>query len=565
MITRPDILFFKESLPQSAFYWEYRFVDRKTEDYISDRLCETLQIPPSAFSHPDLREDLDIDLLVGNAFSSRFPAYATKIFCSAPSEIETILRRQEFVKSLTQEESKRKSLEEITETTYNVVNAMIERDKVKKSYYGNPNQSFVPDSSYIDLNTMRAQTLLKNIAIMENYVKVIEALHGLGADTKVSERLSSFASSVFETENFQELAKCVHAFLNDQYIVLGIKLDSLNGIRESRYVGVWEGKEELPIEEILRSAGWKPVGLSMVKLFDGPAVLVYETINKIIEKNFGQIMETTLLIGELDFYLSAANFSKTILESKIPICFPEMLKMERRSSNIESMYHPVLLYQEDTKIKNGEDIISSDFQYDSGKHIFIITGPNNGGKSVYVKSVGLTQLLAQNGFPVPARKAELSVVDGIYSHFVKGGDIKKGQGRHSDDCRRLRKIFERITPHSFVVLDDLYGGGTSSLEAKEEALIQFEYFNRIGAATLLTTHVHEISLEAESIPYATNLHVDVTEKDGEIIYTRRLIPGRATKSYGRLVAEQEGVGEKGLRELVEKRVKEGTLPPSVLK
>lgn len=540
-------------------------VDKKTEDYIVGKLCEAFQPPKTTFSHPDLRKDLDLELLVENAFGSKFPKYVFDVLCSASTDKETVLKRQDFVRFLIQNESNKTSLEKIAETSYKIITAMIERDKVKKSYYGNPHQGFDADASYIDHNTMRAQILLKNIAIMENYARTIEAFSGLGESTEVYKRLSSFASEITNTEEFIELASCVCAFLNNQYILLGVKLDAASGIRELKYISVWGGKEELPVEAILKKEGWRPIQVSLTKLIGGSAVLIYEAINKILEKNFNQIMEATLLIGELDYYLSAANFYKKMQEAGVSICFPKILEKEKRTSKIKAMQHPVLLYQENTNIKSGAEIVPSDIQYEQDNHIFVITGPNNGGKSIHVKTAGLVQLLGQNGFPVPSVEAEISIVDGIYTHSVKGGDIKKGQGRHSDDCRRLRKIFELITPYSLAILDDLYGGGTSSLEAKEEALIQFEFFNRIGAVVLLTTHVHEISLEAEKIPYVTNLHIEVFEEEGNIVYSRRLLPGRAVQSYGRLVAEQEGVGEKGLKYLIEKRVKEGTLPASVLK
>ena len=114
-----------------------------------------------------------------------------------------------------------------------------------------------------------------------------------------------------------------------------------------------------------------------------------------------------------------------------------------------------------------EEIVSNDFEFDENAGIYVLTGPNRGGKSVITVAVGAAEAFAMLGLPVPAESADISVTDAIFTHFPEGADDTIDKGRLGEECARLRDIFEEVTDKSFVLLDE----SLSSTGAYEAAYI----------------------------------------------------------------------------------------------
>jgi DNA mismatch repair protein MutS len=190
----------------------------------------------------------------------------------------------------------------------------------------------------------------------------------------------------------------------------------------------------------------------------------------------------------------------------------------------------------------------------------IITGPNNGGKSTYVKTVGLIQWMAQQGLFVPAKSARVSQVDGIYTHFVSPDDITEGEGRYLNELRRMRYIFENATPHSLVILDEPCGG-TSYEEGKAQSRVILEGLANLGPTTYFTTHMHELARDLPSTPgfeRARNLQAacKYNEDGSKLVYTYKIKPGVSGKSYGMELAKETGLDRESLKKLVDTRARE---------
>lgn len=135
-------------------------------------------------------------------------------------------------------------------------------------------------------------------------------------------------------------------------------------------------------------------------------------------------------------------------------------------------------------------------RFDDDAHIYVLTGPNRGGKSVITVAVGASQALFQLGLPVPAESAELSVVDAIFTHFPEGADDTIDKGRLGEECARLKEIFDSVTPDSMILLDESLSS-TGAYEASYIASEILSGFAVLGCRGIFSTHLHEL---AASVP-----------------------------------------------------------------
>jgi len=228
----------------------------------------------------------------------------------------------------------------------------------------------------------------------------------------------------------------------------------------------------------------------------------------------------------------------------MPSILPDYEK--RNHLKIKEMHNPLLLFQELT------DEFSStpnDVYFDDEKRLYVITGPNDGGKSVYLRAVGLAILLGQSGYPIPALEAYMDIFDGIYTHMIPKDDVKKKRGRYRQELLQLRYIFENATPDSFLLFDEPCGG-TDAGQGITQSLTTVRKSHMLTAKTLFATHMHEIPEDIENYPYAHNLQVEIKQEGGKPRLTHKVLPGKAGQSFGELVAKDVGVDEESLDRLL---------------
>jgi len=143
-------------------------------------------------------------------------------------------------------------------------------------------------------------------------------------------------------------------------------------------------------------------------------------------------------------------------------------------------------------------MVKNDIDFDRKAGIYVLTGPNRGGKSVVTCAVGMIQAMAQLGLPVPADKATLSPVDAIFTHFPTGADDTIDKGRLGEECARLGEIFDAITDKSLVLLDETLSS-TGSFEASYIAAEVLAGLSMARCRAIFSTHLHELSGEIDAI------------------------------------------------------------------
>ena len=178
---------------------------------------------------------------------------------------------------------------------------------------------------------------------------------------------------------------------------------------------------------------------------------------------------------------------------------------------------------------------------DAGPAVLLITGPNMGGKSTYLRMAALLVVMAQMGCFVPAERMRLGLVDRIYTRIGASDNVARGRSTFMVEMTETAAILNTATKRSLVLLDEM-GRGTATYDGLSLAWATVEHLHdRIGARTLFATHYHELTLLAERLARLTNLRVTVKETSAGIIFLHTVESGPASKSYGIEVARLAGL------------------------
>ena len=200
--------------------------------------------------------------------------------------------------------------------------------------------------------------------------------------------------------------------------------------------------------------------------------------------------------------------------------------------NVVEGKHPIL----DDRMKK-KRYVSNDWKMSEEEHIQLITGPNMGGKSTYMRQNALLVVMAQMGSFIPAKTAQLPIFDRIFTRIGASDDILTGKSTFMVEMMEANTALRYATKHSLILFDEI-GRGTATYDGMALAQAMLEYIDEaIGAKTLFSTHYHELTELAEEHQSMRNVHVDVREEKNEIEFRYRIIEGKADKSYGINVAK----------------------------
>jgi DNA mismatch repair protein MutS len=201
--------------------------------------------------------------------------------------------------------------------------------------------------------------------------------------------------------------------------------------------------------------------------------------------------------------------------------------------------HPVI---EELLRQRGERFVPNDLYFEPARQqLLLITGPNMGGKSTYLRQSALIVLMAQIGSFVPARQAKLPIIDRIFTRIGASDNLARGRSTFLVEMSEVASILNHATPASLVLLDEV-GRGTATFDGLSIAWAVVEHLQKhTRARTLFATHYHELTELAELLPAVKNVHVSVKETPNEIIFLRHVEPGSADKSYGIEVARLAGL------------------------
>ena len=239
-----------------------------------------------------------------------------------------------------------------------------------------------------------------------------------------------------------------------------------------------------------------------------------------------RIRESAAAVAELDV---TGTLAQIAAENR----YTRPTLLGRRDRSVAGGRHPVI---EKLTERDAVRFIPNDLYLSDAEFIAVITGPNMGGKSTYLRQAALIVILAQMGSFVPADSALLPIVDRVFTRIGAADNLARGRSTFMVEMTETAVILNTATPRSLIVLDEI-GRGTATYDGLALAWAVVEHIHQhIRAKTLFATHYHELTELAELLDGVRNLHVSVKEAGDQIIFLRKVEPGRADRSYGIEVA-----------------------------
>ena len=252
---------------------------------------------------------------------------------------------------------------------------------------------------------------------------------------------------------------------------------------------------------------------------------------------------------EIEFVTKATDLILRLRSRGCALCYPELRPTSEKAYDARALTNPVIA----SKIDG--DLVANDFTFDENGRLFVITGPNRGGKSVITTAVGLSFVLAGLGLPICAESAAISPCDGIYTHFPASSEDTVEKGRLGEECARLDQLFDHLTEQSVVLLDESLSS-TGSYEGAYIAAEVLTAFSMVGCRGIFSTHLHDLAASVEKInaecapkggAKIDNLVAEIAPDGTRSFRILRKTPDG--KSYARDVAEKYGLS---LDRLIEK-------------
>ena len=250
----------------------------------------------------------------------------------------------------------------------------------------------------------------------------------------------------------------------------------------------------------------------------------------------GKLKEHRKILSELAERLAYIDVMVSFAVSAIENDYAKPEMNEEYSFEIEGGRHPVV-----EKLIGRTDYVSNDTVFTEKKSFVVLTGPNMSGKSTYMKQIALISIMAQIGSFVPAKKANLSVIDKYLTRIGASDDILTGQSTFMVEMSEVSNILNNATEKSLIILDEV-GRGTSTTDGVSIATaISMYIHDKIGAKTVFATHYHELTDLENKFAHIVNYRIEVDEKQGKVMFLRNIVKGGADKSYGIEVAKLAGL------------------------
>lgn len=368
------------------------------------------------------------------------------------------------------------------------------------------------------------------------YIEVIlaldDCLRGRDLHAEGFLRIKELVSTVSREKGFSELRDDIHDVMEEmseyRSITLGLNLDAMLNIKEVVFLSVndYTYQKKMPMlarfgrflqEAAVTGQGMEDGVVFMTRKTDqtkqDPVMknlvqLMGRDVEKLTQKmfrmlrNYVDLSGSSLvkLIPELHFYIGFAKFFRKAKALGYPICMPEIKDCEQNRLQIKKCYNVKLLLDSEKEdiIKEKVEVVYNDFELDERGKIFILTGPNSGGKTTYTQAVGGAVLLAQQGLAVFAEEYKGSIFDKIFTHFPASEEDTLYYGRLGEESKRISAFMKHVTSKSFVFLNETYSSTSFSegmfLARDLLAVLQYKH-----ASAIYNTHMHELAENLEEL------------------------------------------------------------------
>jgi DNA mismatch repair protein MutS2 len=408
------------------------------------------------------------------------------------------------------------------------------------------------------LSMRRLRTLLEDTGMGRNWdpnrrqLDILSALKevvdgmasGFGAAHSELRRLSAFGARVKQSEPYQALADLLSYDARLASVTLKVGIGADGRIRGLEINAVDENAQNPFVNPPWRR--W----LARFELFvRGYRFGQDEVMARLLDAVFSgledEVVRLVQVFGDLEFYLSALGFRDRALEAGLEMCLPELVEPSAPRV-LRGLFNPLLLM-------SGIKPVPCDLLSDRFAGTILVTGPNSGGKTRLLQSVGFAQLLGQSGLFIPARSGAIALAPGLVVSLIQETKVDQAEGRLGMELMRIRSLFERLPPGAMVLLDELCSG-TNPSEGEEIFELVVSMLSRLEPQAFITTHFLAFAARLErerKIPGLGFLQVELG-RDRQPTY--QFVRGVAKSSLAGQAAERLGVTGEQLLGLIDEKI-----------
>ncbi len=320
-----------------------------------------------------------------------------------------------------------------------------------------------------------------------------------------------------------------------------LRLDGIgSNARDGNYslVALLPSRSACTADEYAALTGATYAALS--KIFKKQVRRIEPEIHRYLKNHLQYLLD---LIPDLRFICDMTEIQKRVSSANLPLCVPEFCPMEEHRFTAEGLYDPILALRQQESGHGA--VVANDISFDDAGGIFLLTGPNSGGKTVFLKSVGVAQLLAQVGMMVPAQRLVISPVRHLHVAFPRHTTAERPGGRLEAECAEIQRIFSSIDAHALLLLDEAFSS-TAPDEAISLAVEVLKAMSLLGVRGIYISHYHLLTTCLQELNAAALgglrfdfLTAEIAHGEARTYHiTRRLPDGN---SYADSIAERYGI------------------------
>lgn len=494
-------------------------------------LLDSATHAPSSFRPSEFVEELFVQRFVAQGLKAKIggqePVLHTRhllrLLSQPPADPAIVQFRREILSELTSVPGLRAQLE----------GAYVELCKLR-GLLENPSGIRVWDENRRRLDILRVfKALLDRLA------------GGFAGATSGLHRLAEFGAQVTASEPYSALADLVEFDTRQATVDVRVAVGADGSVNRFEVLAVKERADNAFSNPVWRR--W----LAKLELFvrgyrfsDGE--ILARLVDAVVSGLEEELASMVQLLGDLEFYLAALGFRDTARAAGLAVCLPEFVEPASRRK-LEGLFNPLLLM-------SGIAPVPSTLDSERLASTTLITGPNSGGKTRLLQSLGLTQLLAQAGMFVPAERARIGWTSGLVASLIEEARADQAEGRLGMELMRIRTLFEKLQPGSLVLLDELCSG-TNPTEGEQIFELVITMMSRLDPQAFITTHFLNFASRLEksrAIPHLAFLQVELDEQRRP---TYQFAPGVAGSSLAAQTAERLGVTGEQLAALIQQNLR----------
>lgn len=508
----------------------FAFAGSSSGGLFTDALDQA-KVSPSTWDPNGYVEDLFLPAFVRGCFEPNVEgagegvvatSHLVNVLSSPPSDSATVEFRRSIIGELMRDSALRTQLEEL----YRAL--CVFRDRVELS------------SAADKWDANRRQ-----LEILTGFKNVIELMaDGFKSARSGLSRLTAFGNRVRGNEAYGALVDLLR--FDDRLATVSFKvaIGADGRVRHLELVSVEENDENQFVSSPFRR--WQAKFELLLRGFRfGDGEVMARLLDAVFEGVRSEWTALVQLLGDVEFYLGALGFYDRARAADLEVCMPELVA-STEARELKDLFNPLLL-------SSGITPVPCQIETDRHDTTLLITGPNSGGKTRLLQSIGLAQLLAQSGLFVPASRARMALSSGLLVSLIQETRVDQTEGRLGLELMRIRSLFERLPPGAIVILDELCSG-TNPSEGEEIFELVLRMLAKLKPQAYITTHFLRFAARLEREAELSDLRFLQVALGPDQAPTYQFAPGVAQTSLASQAAARLGVTGDQLLSLIEKRL-----------